>query len=90
MLASMLMLGLQLCLPLSVQATVLSVDVIGLGVKDPTDKPGLQPDLDLPPHQVARVLPPVRSVVPGGGCPRRERASLPPVLPVCGYHPSAP
>lgn len=93
MLASMLMLGVQLCLPLTMQASALadrSVDVIGLGVKDPTDKSGPDVQLDLPAGPLVALRPPVRVVAPGGGRPCDRDAAVPPLLPVSGYHPSAP
>lgn len=92
MLVCMVALGLQLCFPLSLQANALAsqVDMISLGVKDPSDKPGVQVDLDVPVAAVVLltlVLAPQVAVV---GTTDTEAVVLPAMLPVAGYHPSAP
>ncbi|MEZ4757299.1 MAG: hypothetical protein R2817_10770 [Flavobacteriales bacterium] len=93
MLVSMVMLGLQLCYPLTLQASVVSaqqVDMIGLGVKDPSGKPGIHVDFELPPMAVSFLFTPARSVIPGLPAQCSRDVSIPAVLPVAGYHPSAP
>lgn len=93
MLASMIMLGLQLCVPLSLQASTLAnqqVDMISLGVKDPAGKPGVHVDFDLPPLLSVFLLVPEWTDNPGSGMQQGREALLPSVLPVTGYHPSAP
>lgn len=92
MLACMVMLGVQLCFPPTLQAAVLptqQVDMISLGVKDPASKPGVQVDFDLPPLMVLLLLPPVH-VCAAGGATFSADVPLPVLLPVAGYHPSAP
>ncbi len=93
MLASMVMLGLQLCFPLTMQASVMAnhrVDMISLGVKDPAGKPGVDVDFDLPPLLAVLLLLPEWLDAPGNGLQQGCDVPLPSVLPVAGYHPSAP
>ena len=88
----MVMLGVQLCFPPTLQAAVLpaqQVDMISLGVKDPASKPGVQVDFDLPPLMVMLLLPSVHVCAAGGAIPSAD-VPLPVLLPVTGYHPSAP
>jgi hypothetical protein len=93
MLASMVMLGLQLCFPLTLQASVMStqqVDMISLGVKDPAGKPGVQFDHELPQLLVVLLHVPTWTDVRGRGTQHGLEVAIPSVLPVAGYHPSAP
>ncbi|TXI80138.1 MAG: hypothetical protein E6Q44_07825 [Flavobacteriales bacterium] len=92
MLLCMVVLGVQLCFPPSVQASVLpaqQVDMISLGVKDPAGKPGVQVDFDLPPMLLVLLLPTQQEVCAGAGSVA-EVIRVPRLLPVAGYHPSAP
>ncbi|MBX2972029.1 MAG: hypothetical protein KF797_02905 [Flavobacteriales bacterium] len=93
MLACMVMLGMQLCFPPTLQASVLptqQVDMISLGVKDPASKPGVQVDFDLPPVTVLLLLLPTWIDTPASEPPHAQDVRIPAVLPVAGYHPSAP
>ena len=92
MLVCMVMLGMQLCFPPTLQAAVLptqQVDMISLGVKDPASKPGVQVDFDLPPVTVLLLVPEWHEVFVGEPS-RTEDAYIPVLMPVAGYHPSAP
>lgn len=92
MLACMVMLGMQLCFPPTLQASLLptqQVDMISLGVKDPASKPGVQVDFDLPPVTVL-LLVPERHELFTGERPHAGDVHIPVMLPVAGYHPSAP
>lgn len=89
----MVMLGLQLCFPLTMQASVMAnqrVDMISLGVKDPAGKPGVHVDFDLPPVLAVLLLVPEWLDTPVTGLQQGGEVPLPSILPVAGYHPSAP
>lgn len=93
MFINMVLLGLQLCCPAPLQASLLStqqVDMASLGVKDPADEPGIRIDFDFPPTFLG--LLPVPARLAYGVCKFHEadRTPAPSVLPVSGYHPSAP
>lgn len=93
MLACMVMLGMQLCFPLTLQASMVAnqqVDMISLGVKDPASKPGVQVDFDLPPITVQLVLVSDRADTPVSEPPPVQDVPIPVLLPVAGYHPAAP
>ncbi len=93
LLACTILLGLQFCFPLTMQASVVAnqrVDIISLGTKDPAQKPGLHVDFDLVPFLVLVIQLPERLDVacPHGPCPMH--VVIPTLLPVAGFHPSAP
>jgi hypothetical protein len=93
MLVCMVVLGVQLCFPLTLQASLVSaqhVDMISLGVKDPAGKPGVNVDFDLPPVKVVLVLVPERINDPVGEHSDTGDVEVCTLLPVCGLHPSAP
>lgn len=93
MLACMVVLGMQLCFPLTLQASVVNaqqVDMISLGVKDPAGKPGVHVDFDLPPVAVLLLLVPEWLDAPVGERPGAQEVDIPALLPVTGLHPSAP
>jgi len=89
----MLMLGFQLCFPLTLQASVVAqqqVDVISLGIKDPSCKPGLDLDLDAPALLVVALLVPEWSDASVSQAPVTDISVIPALLTVAGFHPSAP
>lgn len=93
MLACMVMLGLQLCFPLQLQASVMAaqqIDLISLGAKDPEDKPGVDLKLDLPPAVVLILSAPTATATPSCAVPGTEDAAITTLLVVAGFHPSAP
>ena len=93
LLACTMLLGLQLCFPLTLQACAVSnpqVDVISLGTKDPASKPGVQVDFDPPPARVPLLIVPVGLHRPLPEHAGTDDVPLPVLLPVAGYHPSAP
>lgn len=93
MLACMVVLGMQLCFPLTLQASVAStqqVDMISLGVKDPAGKPGVQVDFDLPPVVVLLLLVPEWLNDPVAERFGSQDVEIPVLLRVSGLHPSAP
>lgn len=93
MLACMIMLGFQLCFPLTLQASVVAqqqVDVISLGIKDPSGKPGLDIDLDVPALLVVALVVPEWSETLSSEAPVTDVLVIPTLLAVAGYHPSAP
>lgn len=93
MLVCMVMLGLQLCFPLQLQASVVAtqqIDLISLGTKDPEDKPGVDLKLDLPPQVVLVLSVPVAAATPTCVVLGTEDAAIPTLPVVAGFHPSAP
>lgn len=93
MIACMVMLGMQLCFPPTLQASVLpirQVDMISLGVKDPAGKPGVHVDFDLPPVAALLLLVPFWLDTPANEPPHAQDVPIPALLPVAGYHPAAP
>lgn len=93
MLVCMIVLGAQLCFPLTLQASVVSqqqVDVISLGIKDPAAKPGLDLDVDVPALLVMALLAPEWLDGPVRVTPVSDVAVIPTLLAVAGFHPSAP
>lgn len=93
MLACMVLLGMQLCFPLTLQASMVAnqqVDMISLGVKDPASKPGVQVDFDLPPVTVQLILVCAPADPAVSEPPPAEDVLIPVLLPVAGYHPAAP
>lgn len=93
MMACMVMLGMQLCFPLTLQASIVAtqqVDMISLGVKDPASKPGVHVDFDLPPVTVLLLLVPTWLDTPTSEPPHAQDVPVPVLLPVAGYHPAAP
>lgn len=89
----MVFLGLQILFPLTLQAADLpaaQADMITLGVKDPASKPGVHVDFDLPPVALLLLVLPTWLDTPVSVPPHARIVPVPTLLPVAGYHPSAP
>lgn len=88
--ACMVILGVQLCFPPTLQASLLStqVDMIGLGVKDPAGKPGAEVDINVP--SVTVLIVPTWLDTPVSEPPHPPDVLVPVLLPVAGFHPAAP
>lgn len=93
LLACTIVLGVQLSFPLSLQASIRAnqqVDVVSLGTKDPSNKPGIHVDFDLLPIPALLILVPEWLEVLAADQPGAEDADVSELLPVTGFHPSAP
>ena len=66
------------------------VDLVSLGTKDPTGKPGLDLDLDVPALLVVALLVPELQNTRLRVAPVTDVTVIPTLLSVAGFHPSAP
>ena len=91
--ACAVVLGVQLFAPLSLQASVVAnqqAEMVSLGTKDPSGKPGVHVDFDLAPVAVMLLVVPEWLGVSVSEQSGTEDTGVPLLHPTTGFHPSAP